>query len=304
MAYFLALDVGGTKTTYVLADETRELARVTGGSIKRLRVDAQTASHSLIRALAELESISGVSMSAVTRTCIGTAGISVPLVADWLREEFSKRVGGSLLLLGDVEIALDTAFYGGPGVLLIIGTGSNVAGRAANGQLTTAGGWGPVLSDQGSGHRIGYCALRDMFMAYDEEQPTLLMEAVLDFWKLASIDLIIEYANGSPAPDFSQLSSVVLDCALKGDAVAKKVLQREGEELAHLALLVIRRLEKFGGHAIPNPQIAFTGSVAEKVMPVREALLAAMRREYPDLVERPGVVDAVQGALWRARQPV
>jgi hypothetical protein len=95
----------------------------------------------------------------------------------------------------------------------------------------------------------------------------------------------------------------VLDCALKGDAVAKKVLQREGEELAHLALLVIRRLERFDGQAIPNPQIAFTGSVAEKVMPVRQALLAAMRREYPDLVERAGVVDAVQGALWRARQP-
>jgi glucosamine kinase len=304
MAYFLALDVGGTKTTYLLADETRELARVTGGSIKRLRVDARTASRSLDRALAELESISGVPMSAVTRTCLGTAGISVPLVADWLREEFSKRVGGSLLLLGDVEIALDTAFHGGAGVLLIIGTGSNVAGRAANGQLTTAGGWGPVLSDQGSGHRIGYCALRDMFLAYDEEQATPLMDAVRNFWKLASIDHMIEYANGSPAPDFSQLSSVVLDCALKGDTVAMKVLQREGEELAHLALLVIRRLERFDGHAIPAPQIAFTGSVAEKVMPVREALLAAMRREYPDLVERAGVVDAVQGALWRARQPV
>lgn len=304
MAYFLALDVGGTKTTYVLADETRELARVTGGTIKRLRTDAKTASHNLDRALEELSAISGTPMSAVTRTCIGTAGISVPLVVDWLREEFERRVGGSLLLLGDVEIALDTAFHGGPGVLMIVGTGSNVAGRSTNGQLTTAGGWGPVLSDQGSGHRIGYCALRDMFMAYDEEQPTLLMDAVLKFWNLTSIDQMIEYANGSPAPDFSQLSAVVLDCALKGDAVAKRVLQREGEELAHLALLVIRRLERFEGHAIPSPQIAFTGSVAEKVMPVREALLAAMRREYPDLVEREGVVDAVLGALWRARQPV
>ena len=40
MSFFLALDAGGTKTDYVLADETRELARVRTGTIKRMRVDA------------------------------------------------------------------------------------------------------------------------------------------------------------------------------------------------------------------------------------------------------------------------
>ena len=47
MSFFLALDAGGTKTDYVLADETRELARVRTGSIKRMRVDAATASQNL-----------------------------------------------------------------------------------------------------------------------------------------------------------------------------------------------------------------------------------------------------------------
>ena len=43
MSFFLALDAGGTKTDYVLADETRELARVRTGTIKRMRTDAETA---------------------------------------------------------------------------------------------------------------------------------------------------------------------------------------------------------------------------------------------------------------------
>ena len=43
MTFFLALDVGGTKTDYLLADETHELARVRTGTIKRMRTDAQTA---------------------------------------------------------------------------------------------------------------------------------------------------------------------------------------------------------------------------------------------------------------------
>ena len=47
MAYFLALDIGGTKTDYLLADETRELARVRTGTIKRMRTDASTAAANL-----------------------------------------------------------------------------------------------------------------------------------------------------------------------------------------------------------------------------------------------------------------
>jgi glucosamine kinase len=74
-----------------------------------------------------LTKASGVPMSAVLRTCIGTAGETVPLVADWLRHTVAERVGGGLLLLGDVEIALDAAFRGGPGVLILAGTGSNAA---------------------------------------------------------------------------------------------------------------------------------------------------------------------------------
>ena len=37
MIFFLALDAGGTKTDYVLADEMCELALVRTGTIKRMR---------------------------------------------------------------------------------------------------------------------------------------------------------------------------------------------------------------------------------------------------------------------------
>ena len=169
MPFYLAIDAGGTKTDYLLADETRELARVRSATIKRLRVDADTAARTLDEALAQLSALGGISLRDITRTCIGTAGESVPLVADWLRESFAARVSGDLLLLGDVEIALDAAFPGQPGILVLAGTGSNVAGRAPSGTITTAGGWGPALADQGSGHRIGSEALRATFLAIDEQ---------------------------------------------------------------------------------------------------------------------------------------
>jgi glucosamine kinase len=300
MAFFLALDVGGTKTDYLLADETREFARVRTGTIKRMRTDASTAAANLDEALTELTALSGVTMDAIARTCIGTAGETVPLVTNWLREAFAARVSGDLILLGDVEIALDAAFHGRVGVLAMAGTGSNVAGRMPDGTLITAGGWGPELADQGSGHKIGREGLRAAFLARDEGRPTILLSAILEFWQLASLDLLVEHANSRPSPDFSRLTEVILRCASQGDAVAAEVLRREGEDLAWLVRVVLRRIQKAPA-STTLPSLAFTGSIMEKVQPVRDALIASVRTEFPGLHTLDGVIDPIAGALWRAR---
>lgn len=301
MSFYLALDAGGTKTDYLLADDSHEIARVRGGTIKRMRTDEGTAAANLDRALAELTTVSGIPLSAISRTCIGTAGETVPLVTSFLRKAFAERVGGDLILLGDVEIALDAAFPGQPGVLVLAGTGSNVAGRDALGRVTTAGGWGPALADQGSGHRIGQEALRAIFRAIDEGHTTQLLGAVLEAWQLSSIDEIVSFANQVPAPDFSRLTHVVLSCAEAGDPVASSVLKQEGEDLAHLACLVIRRLKLSSADAAWTPPLAFAGSIMEKLLPVRHALIAAVEREFPGIRTIDGVVDPITGALWRAR---
>jgi N-acetylglucosamine kinase-like BadF-type ATPase len=301
MSFFLALDAGGTKTDYVLADETRELARVRTGSIKRMRVDAATASQNLDSALLQLSAQTGISMASITRTCIGTAGESVPLVRDWLQAAFSARVGGGLLILGDVEIALEAAFPGRAGVLAMAGTGSNVVGRTKGGLLLTAGGWGPALADQGSGHRIGLESLRAIFLAKDQERHTLLLSAVMEFWKLPSLDSLIEYGNSQPAPDFSKLTGIVVRCAELGDEIALSVLRQQGEELAYLIQLVIRRLRLHSNEPDWTPPIAFTGSILENVALVRDALISAVQREFPAVQAPDKVVDPAEGALWRAR---
>lgn len=301
MSYFLAIDAGGTKTDYALADGSRILARVRSGSIKRLRVDAGVATANLETALRELAALSGVALGEVRRTCIGAAGETVPLVTDFLRAEVAARVGGQLLVLGDVEIALDAAFPGEAGVLALAGTGSNVAGRARGGPVLTAGGWGPVLSDQGSGHGIGHAALRALCLARDEGRPSTLEAAVLQFWELDSFEQLVALANRTPAPDFSQLTEAVVRCAAAGDALASDVLREQGRELAYLVRLLIRRLQGSSGDERFTPQLAFAGSIMERVAPVREALVRAVQDEFPFVSEKAGVIDPIDGALWRAR---
>lgn len=305
MPCFLAVDAGGTKTEYVLGDETRVLARVQSGSIKRLRVSAETATAELEQALEKLSAATSLPLQSIARTCIGASGNSVPLVADWLRKAFGSRVGGELLLVNDVSIGLDAAFRSEPGVLVIGGTGSNVAGRDVQGRLYGAGGWGPALADQGSGHRIGSQALRAIFLAKDEGRTTPLYDDVLAFWDLISQPdpeaALIELANSTPSPDVAQLAPLVVRRALEGDAVCAAMLAQEGKELGYLVRLVLRRMQEAAPDA-KLPPIAFVGSIMEHAAPVRSALLDEVRSEFPAAHALDGVVDPVMGALWRARR--
>lgn len=303
MEYFLGVDAGGTKAEFVLGDATRELARVRTGTIKRMKADAATAEKNLESGLRQLQEKSGIAPQSITRCCIGTAGETVALVTDWLREAFARHVGGELVILGDVEIALDSAFFGKSGVLVLAGTGSNVAGRASNGEIIRAGGWGPAMADQGSGHFIGLEALRRGFLAVDQQRETRVLDEAKRFWKLGSRAELIEFANANPYPEYSRLTPLVVDAAQQGDAVAREVLEQGGADLAYLATLVIERIRKVEGDAaFTPPAVAVAGSILEKVAAVRDAMTAALRQHYPQIVVLDEPADPPAGALWAARQ--
>ena len=302
MSLYFAIDAGGTKTDYALADDDRILARSRSGTIKRTRTDAGTATRSFQQGIAALASASGCDLRAVSFTCIGTAGETVPLVTEFLREVHRERVGGGLLVLGDVEIALEAAFPHAGGVLAIAGTGSNVAARNAGGPVHTAGGYGPLLADQGSGYQIGLQAMRAALIAHDEGRAPMLLNALLATCNLTTFQELIAFGNTVPAPDFSRLTPAVVACAESGDEVAQEVLRKQGVELGYLVRLLLRRLRQERGTAEAAVPLAFTGGVAASVRLMREALLEAVREEFPDTPEIPGVVDPVEGALLRARQ--
>lgn len=303
MSYFLAVDAGGTKAEFLLADGERELARATCGTIKRVNADESVAENNLSEALAQLEHLTGVSMSQVARTCVGTSGNTVPLVTDWLRASFARRVGGALAIVGDVEIALDSVFCGGRGVLVLAGTGSNVAARAANGVIATSGGWGPMLADQGAGHWIGMEGLRRGFLARDEQRPTRLLEAARQLWNLPTEDALIEYANAQPAARYgSKFARSVVELANGGDAVAVEILEKGGRDLAYLATLLIERMRVAEPGDFHPPDVAIAGSILSHVVIERNAMQSALRERYPEIrfIEEPA--DPVRGALWRAMQ--
>ncbi|HUY82111.1 MAG TPA: BadF/BadG/BcrA/BcrD ATPase family protein [Acidobacteriaceae bacterium] len=298
MAFYLGLDAGGTKTTALLGDETRVLARATGGSIKPLRVSIEQAQENLSALLAEISRISGIDLRQLTASCVGTAGLRLPQTNGWMRQIISTCAGGRIEVCGDEEIALDAAFPGGAGVLVIAGTGSNILGRTSTGHRLTVGGWGPMLGDQGAGYWIGHQALRAALRAKDFCRPTPLLNRVVAFWKVSELAEVINIAHSGA--DFSLLAPIVVKCAEEGDAVALEVLIRGGRLLGEDAAEAFRQVRALEPDQ-PMPSIAFIGGILDKVAFVRDAMTETIRLSAPTVQILPEAVDAVSGALWRAR---
>jgi glucosamine kinase len=300
MGLYLAIDAGGTKTRCLLADEDRVLGRAATGSVKLMRVGEAEASARLRAMLTEVSVAASVGLNEVTQTCIGLAGFTIEAVREWAEREIGDMVGGDLTLVGDQEIALDGAFRGGPGILIIAGTGSNVVGRAADGALYHAGGWGPALGDEGSGFWIGHEALRTGFWAKDRGVATTLLTEIGEFWGTKSLGEIVEMANDRPGPDFPALTPIVVRCADAGDELAVAVLERAGVELAEQVALVALKMKESGD--MRKVEAAYTGSVLEHISLVRSAMIAALKVSSPNVKVIDGAVDALEGALWRARE--
>lgn len=304
MALFLAIDSGGTKTRCAVADETRVLARTTTGSVKLTRVGEEEATKRLRAMLAEVASLAGVDLRDVTRTCAGLGGFGIDAVREWAGRELKRAAGGELILCGDEEIALDGAFESGTGILAVAGTGTIVMGRAVDAEMGEmhkfiSGGWGHVLGDEGSGYWIGLEGLRAGFWAKDRGVPTTLLERIGEFWGGISLGEIVGKANGIPAPDFAELAPIVAKCAADGGELALSLLERGGEELAEQVSIVAVKMREFTGGA--EVGVAYTGSVLEHIAPVREAMVRALREAAPEVRVMESAADALEGAIWRAR---
>jgi glucosamine kinase len=300
MRYFLGLDIGGTKSACVLADEHKVLGRAQSGSAKVLRVGKAEAETHLKEVLDAVSRESGVALSDVSASCIGTSGASIPEVTGWLEQHMAMWVGGSLRILGDEIITLDAAFPQEAGIVVIAGTGSNVIGRGRDGRTAGAGGWGPALADEGSGNLLGQQALRAIFAAINAGEQPPFLQRVLHKLGLRTKDDLVAVANVAGF-SFAQLMPVIAEAARAGDVLARETLERGGVELAGLVRHVIERLAAAEPGIAEGLKVAGTGSVWRHVPEVPDALRRTLLQTYPRLNFLPGTVDPLEGAIWHAR---
>ena len=305
MKVVLGIDGGGTRTraSIVAVDEgvagERILSHAESGSIKRLRVGAETAEANLRELLTAVYAQAGV--TSVTAACCGVASCSLPGTVEWITAVLQDFGAKRREVVGDEVIALDAAFQGGAGILQIAGTGSNTIGRAADGSRECAGGYSSRLGDEGSGYWIGVNSVRRALHAFDREEPTKILERVGEIWGTTSLEALVNMGDSTPGPDFAALAPAIAELAEAGDPVALGVLKQAAADLVEFVLLVRSKLKRRHNIAGEVP-VAWTGSVIEKTPLVKEAFFAGLKAGAPEMPVAAEAVVSLEGALWRARR--
>ncbi|MGH9903687.1 MAG: BadF/BadG/BcrA/BcrD ATPase family protein, partial [Pyrinomonadaceae bacterium] len=131
---------------------------------------------------------------------------------------------------------------GQPGVVLIAGTGSICRGVNARGQQACAGGWGPIVGDEGSGSWIARRGLQAVAKATDGRGPkTPLVEAACEYFNVAAPDDLSTsiYAPNMTNDRIAGFARHVIETARKRDAVSREIVSEAGRELAAAVAAVV-----------------------------------------------------------------
>ena len=228
---FLGVDAGGSGTRAVMLE---------GGTVTEL--PAGPPMNALLTAgfAGLLEEI--VRAADATAAGIGVPGLSQPDRARELSELLTRRTGCPVHVTRDADTARAGAFLGGPGVVVIAGTGSAAFGWNGTNSIQV-GGHGFLLGDKGSAYWIGRAAVQSALRWEDQVGGSELIHRAVTQATGSGLDALIAQVHTHPAERkrLTVLAPVVADLA-RDDAEARWILLRAAEHLAALAEGARRRL--------------------------------------------------------------
>ncbi|MGN6488218.1 MAG: N-acetylglucosamine kinase [Devosia sp.] len=241
----IGIDGGGSKTLVAAADSS---GRVT--ALSRGKATSPLESKSWGAALAEqVQAYAG-------RADLLAVGAGLPAHGEVEHISAAQcRVIAELFgsvpqrVMNDVDAAHIGAFAGGPGILILAGTGSMAWARDAAGASHRTGGWGETIGDEGSGYWIGRQVLGAVSKSVDGRGPaTGLVDAVIELLGLDGGDKVNALEGWvshftEPRTQIASLAPVALRLAEAGDAAALAIVERAADELALHVRTLERRLD-------------------------------------------------------------
>ena len=245
MQYIIGMDGGGTKTHCLITNlDGKILYECTGGASNFLVIGTEKVSETIFNLIQSCKQQVGISFSDISSIVLGTTGAGRRNDAEKLEnafKEYSHNHGADLDFFhveSDARIALEGAFSGNPGSILIAGTGSIIFGKDSEGNIHRVGGFGRFLGDEGSGFVIGKKGLAAVSKEFDGRSiPTNISKLVEEKFGINSSEKLINeiYRNNF---DIASAAPLVIQAAEQGDAIALKIIDEETDELLfHLSAM-------------------------------------------------------------------
>ncbi|CAK6697807.1 MULTISPECIES: N-acetylglucosamine kinase [unclassified Synechococcus] len=243
--------------------------------------------------------------TALQAAAVGASGIELGSAVQQLGTGLAAAALGlplqRVLVSGDERTALHGAFGGGPGIVVISGTGCIALGRNGQGEEHRCGGWGWLLDRGGSACDIGRDALALSLEMADGRRPDSGFRGRL--WAALGGDpitpqrikaLVVEPGFG--AAGFARLAPEVNALAEAEDPHANAVLEHSAKGLVELVAGVARTL------GLEDGEVCGLGGALGHLDRFSAAYQRRLKLVLPKARLVPPRGDACQGALQLAEQ--
>ena len=297
MRTFLGVDGGGTKTDFLLMDESgRVLAAHREGSAYYLEIGVDALEAMLCRGIRSALAQACVEGNELTFACIGLPayGEDSGLIGRLDAIAASVLPRQRYRCVNDMVCGWAGAIGGRDGINIVAGTGSIGYGEFES-RSARAGGWGELFSDEGSAYWLAREALGLFSRMSDGRAPRgALYELMRAHFGLQNDLDVCAAVYGPPAMARSELAAlapILSQSALAGDTAAQRLLAAAGAELAAIVHAVRDQLGVPREFALP---VSYSGGMFSQgtlTAGLAQALRSGERRyelAAPQLAPRAG----------------
>ena len=249
MHYYLAADIGGSKTVVNVYNQNNDLVKTYNTFGAGLSEDSNDDIPHISELLNQISNEYSISSAAINLGGKNTGQIKQifeQYFKDAVIDIFRESDGTAALMLGQK--------YGSE-VILLAGTGSIAIGYDQNEKYIVTGGWGAdICGDIGSGYDIGLKALQRSVLALDGTAPLTAMQKHItgcdtpitketDITKIRDIrDGVRKHIGERNRRNIAAYAKVVTRFAEMGESDALGILSEAGYDLAKIVLNAINSL--------------------------------------------------------------
>lgn len=272
MKYYLALDGGGSKTVCLIFDESlRILGYGSSGPANYQSIGLESAIKNINEAIENAKKSLDFQYP-ISSACFSLAGINSRIDYKRMLKRIAEgHYASKIRVVHDGEASLNAATLGKKGIIVILGTGSLVAGYDDKGNYYRCCDWGHLLGDEGSAYRISIRILSLILKGFDGRiaMPIIGYE-IAKLLKIENFDEIVTYVYTDwQVKDIAKFASFIIGKAEK-DRQIYKILEEEANEIAEGVKVISEKVKSkevylTGGLVNSSKNRIYTNIVKESI---------------------------------------
>ena len=244
--YFLGIDIGGTKSHALIADEKGQMMGFGEAGPGNHEVVGYEGLRMVLQSITEQAlKQAGLSREAISGAGFGVAGYDWPSeLPPTLDAIDSLGLSCPIEVVNDTVIGLVAGAEAGWGVALVAGTSTNCWGMDEQGRIGRVTGGGARFGENGGASELVAQAVIAIAKAWSRRGPaTALTQAFVEYFGAPHVEALLEGIQLERLHPGPWLAPTIFQVAEQGDEVAQGLIHWAGESLADLARGVIRQLD-------------------------------------------------------------